>query len=193
MAKTLKAEDITFDRIRAWLNEPDAEEISETDRKIYDRWDYAYDQLKIEKPSAVINRLVHKFEISKAHAYKDLHNCQKLLNPINRHDLDWIRNFLIDDAQLQIKVARENVDHRAWQKARSDLIRIWAIEKGEKTGIDPELLGRNEYYVTINFGDKVEKINMNELHKMPVNKRVELTEYLFNDIDTDQAKFMLES
>jgi len=193
MPKTLKAEDITIDRLRAWLNDPGTEELSPKDREIYNRWDYAYDQLKIETPSSVINRLVSKFSISKAQAYRDLQHCQKLLNPINRHDLDWIRNFIIEDALLQIEVARENVDHKTWQKARADLIRIYMIEKGDKAAIDPELLGRNEYFITINFGDNVEKINMNELHKLPVNKRVELTNFLFNDIDIEDAKFIIES
>lgn len=193
MAKTLKAEDITLDRIRAWLNDPEAGELNATDRAIYDRWDFAYDQLKIEKPAAVVNRMIKRFEICKAQAYRDIQNCQKLLNPINRHDLDWVRNFIIEDALLQIKVARDRVDSRAWQKARADLIRMYAIEKEDNKGIDPELLGNNEYYITINFGDKLEKINLNELHKMPVNKRVDKTEFLFRDIDVDDAKFILGS
>ncbi|MDF1546410.1 MAG: hypothetical protein P1P88_01220 [Bacteroidales bacterium] len=193
MAKTHKAENITLDRIRAWLNDPDSSELSETDRAIYDRWDFAYDQLKIEKPAAVINRLMVKFDISKAQAYVDIRNCQRLLNPINRRDSDWLRNFIVDDAILQIKVARERVDSRAWQKARADLIRIYAIEKDDNKGIDPELLGGNEYFITINFGDHIEKINMNELHKMPLNKRIEKTEFLFQDIDEEDAKFILES
>lgn len=193
MARTKKAEDLTFDRIRAWLNDPEAGELNNLDREIYDRWDFAYDQLKIERPSAVATRIMKKYNVCRAQAYRDIQNCQKLLNPINRHDLEWIRNYIIENAMLQMKVAMENVDHRNWQKARADLLRIYALERSEKQGIDPGLLGRNEYFITINFGDKLEKINMNELHKMPVNKKLELTEYLFNDISTEDAKFILES
>lgn len=191
--KTLKAADVTLDRIRSWLNNPDSETLSETDRQIYDRWDYSYDQLKLEKPSSVINRLMAKFDISKAQAYRDIQNCQKLLNPVNRHDLEWVRNYIIEDALLQMKVAKENVDHKSWQKARADLIRIYQIEKGDNSIIDPELLGRNEYFITINFGAMAEKINMNELHKLPVNRRMELTNFLFADIGIEDAKVILES
>lgn len=193
MAKTTKADNITFDRIRAWLNNPENGELSAKDREIYDRWDFTYDQLKIEKPAAVINRLMAKFDVSKAQAYRDIRSCQRLLNPVNRRDLDWIRNFIVDDAILQIKVARDRLDSKAWQKARADLIKIYAIEKDERAGIDPELLGRNEYFIAINFGDKVEKVNLGELHKLPVNKRTELTEFLFQDIEIEDAKFILES
>jgi len=193
MAKTTKAENLSFDRIRAWLNDPDSGELSDKDREIYDRWDYAYDQLKIEKPAAVISRLMEKFSISKAQAYRDVRSCQRLLNPVNRRDLDWIRNFIVDDAILQIKMARNSLDSKSWQKARADLIKIFAIEKDDKAGIDPELLGRNEYYVAINFGNKVEKINMGELAKLPTNKRMELTEFLFQDIEVEDAKIILES
>jgi len=191
--KTKKAEDITLDRIRAWLNEPGAPELSETDRKIYDRLDFCYDQLKIEKPSSVIRRLIKKFEISQAQAYKDLTNCQKLLNPINRRELEWIRNFIVDDAILQMKVAKDRVDMKAWEKARGDLIRIYAIEKEDKTGIDPELLGNNQYFVAINFGEKAEMIDLNKLHKLPVEKRVKLSEFLYHDIEIEDAKFIMES
>lgn len=193
MPKTTKSDHLTLDRIRAWLNEPGSQELSDIDRAIYDRWDYAYDQLKIEKPSAVVNRLIGKFDISKAQAYVDIKNCQTLLNPINRRDLDWIRNFIVEDAMLQIKVAKQRFDLKAWEKARTDLLRIYAIEKEDKAGIDPELLGRNEYYVTINFGNNAEKINLNEIHKLPTNKRVQLTEFLYNDIEAEDAKFILES
>lgn len=193
MAKTIKAEDITLDRIRAWLNDPESGELSDKDREIYNRWDYAYDQLKTEKPAAVVNRLIAKFGVSRPQAYRDIKSCQRLLNPVNRRDVDWLRNFIVDDAILQIKVARDSLDTKAWQKARADLIKIYAIEKDEKAGLDPELLGRNEYFVAINFGDKIEKINLGELHKMPANKRQELTEFLFNDIDEKGAEFILES
>jgi len=187
------AENITFEKIRGWLNDSNAPALSELEKAIYERLDYAYDQLKIEPPSSVVSRLMRKFDISKNQAYRDIRDAQKLLNPINRQDLEWIRNFIIDDALLHIKVARERIDNRSWQKARADLIRIYAIEKSEKATIDPEMLGRNEYFVTINFGSHAEKINLNKLHELPDNRRIQLTDFLFADAQIEDVEFIMNS
>ena len=191
--RTLKAEDITLDRVRSWLNDPESEELSETDKKIYDRWDFCYDQLKIEKPAAVVNRLMQKYGVSKSQAYKDIADAQRLLNPINRRDLEWIRNFIVDDAILQMKVAKEALDFKAWEKARADLIKIYAIEKSDIAGIDPALLGNNNYYTMININNKTEVIDMSQIYKLPAEKRNQLTEFLFKDIDVQDAEEMMKS
>jgi len=191
--RTLKAEDITLDRVRSWLNDPESEELSETDKKIYDRWDFCYDQLKIEKPAAVVNRLMQKFGVSKSQAYKDIADSQRLLNPINRRDLEWIRNFIVDDAILQMKVAKEALDFKAWEKARGDLIKIYAIEKSDIAGIDPALLGNNNYYTMININNKTEIIDMSQIYKLPAERRSQLTEFLFKDIDVQDAEKMMKS
>jgi len=191
--KTIKAEHITIDRIRSWLNDPQSEELSEIDKAIYDRWDYCYDQLKIEKPSAVVNRLMQKFGIKKTAAYKDISDCQRLLNPINRRDLEWIRNYIVEDALFAIKLAKESLDMKAWEKARADLIKIYAIEKSDIAGIDPELLGNNQYYTMININNKTEVIDMGQIYKLPVEKRKELTDFLFKDIDIEDAKQIMET
>jgi hypothetical protein len=191
--KTDKAEHITLDRIRSWLNDPDSETLSPKDREIYDRWDYAYDQLKIEKPAAVANRLMQKFNIKRSQAFKDILDCQRLLNPVNRRDLEWIRNYIVDDAILQMKVAKEALDFKAWEKARADLIKIYAIEKNDIVGIDPELLGNNQYYIQLNVNNENKVIDMTKIHKLPEKKREELCEFLFQDIDIDDAEEMMKS
>jgi hypothetical protein len=191
--KTLKAENITLDRIRSWLNDPNSEELSLIDKAIYDRWDYCYDQLKIEKPAAVVNRLMQKFGIQKSQAYKDIYDCQRLLNPINRRDLEWIRNFIVDDAFLRIKLAKEALDFKAWEKACETLVKIYAIEKSDIAGIDPELLGNNQYYTVLNVNNKIEVIDMSQIYKLPADKRNQLCDFLFKDIDVQDAEELMKS
>jgi len=191
--KELPTNTLNFEKIRAWLNEPDAEEITPEQRLIYDRWDFAYDQLKLERPPSVARRLMLKYGVSRSTAYNDIGWCQKLLNPINRRDLEWVRNYLVEDAILQVNAARTALDMRAWDKASTRLLKLYAIERDEKDGIDPELLGNNNYYITVNFGDKVEKINLDELSKLPEKKRMSLTEAMFGEIDIEDAKTIMES
>ncbi len=186
-------ENTALEHIQAWLREPGTEELSAKEIEIYDRLDFCYDQLKIDRPVVVARKLMKKYGYTDRSAYYDIQRCQKLFNPINRRDLEWIRNFIVDDAILQIQVAREKFDQRAWNRARADLIKMYAIDKKDKAAIDPEMLGRNNYYITINYGAKAKKINMDELHKLPVNKRVELTSFLFQDVEIEDAKVIMES
>ena len=186
--------DVTFDRIRMWVDNPDSEELSAKDKEILSRWDFAYDQLKICKPYEVRNRLVKKFNIKISQAYNDIRNANKLFNPVNRRSKDWLRNFIVEDALLQIETAKQNLDNKAWQLARQDLIKIYAIEKNEEDGIDPELLGNNNYFIAVNFGNEIEKIDLSKLHAMPMERRQELTNFLFPELETiEDAEIIMNS
>ncbi len=178
--------DVTFDKIRNWINNPDDIGLSESDKRIYTRWDYAYDQLKIEKPSAVVNRLVKKFGISHTLAYWDIRQAQKLFNPVIRRETEWLRDIIVEDALLQMQVAKEMLDSRAWREARQDLIKIYAIDKANVEGIDPKMLGKNNYYILVNINNKVKKLDFNKLNELPVDKRIELTDdFLYKELDSE--------
>jgi len=187
--------DITFDKIRAWINDPNDEGLSESEKRIYARWDYAYDQLKIEKPSAVVNRLCKKFGISHTLAYWDIRQAQRLFNPVIRRETDWIRDVIIEDALLQMQVAKEMLDSKAWREARQDLIKIYAIDKANVDGIDPKNLGKNNYYILVNIDNNVKKLDFNKLNELPVDKRISLTdEFLYKELDSEQeAKDIMNS
>ena len=192
MPKT-KATEVTFDKIRQWVDNPDADDLSQKDKDIYERWTFAYDQLVHERTSAVVNRMMRKFDLSKAQAYLDITNCKKLLNPLYRKDTEWLRNFIIDDNILQIKVAKGINDAKAWQKANANLIRMYAIEKADKEGIDPNLLGNNSYYVMLNNGGETRKLDLDKIAQMDPGAKEKMTDYLFEDIDNDKAEFLINS
>jgi len=191
--KALPLNTVNYEKIRAWLNDPEAEELTAEQRHIYARWDYAYDQLKLENTAAVARRLMMKFKISRATAYNDIQYCNLLLNPINRRDAEWLHNFIVEDAILQIKAAREKIDMKAWQKARADLIKIYAINKANQSEFNPAQLGNNNYYIAINFGNEIEKINTNELDQLPENKKTDLINLLYKDIDISDAESIMNS
>lgn len=187
------AADLSYERIRAWLDDPETTELSENDKKIWERLDYAYDQLKITQPANVARRMQKKFGISYSQARRDIRTCERILSPANRRDADWLRNFIIEDAIKQIKSAEEKGDHKSWQRARADLIRMYSLEKDDQGQINPQELGNNTYYVLVNLGHKAEKIDMNKIHKLPEQRKVELTSELFRDIDIEEAKIIQNS
>jgi len=194
MPKQSPAIEVTFDKIRAWLNNSETVELSDNDKKIYERWDYAYDQLKVEKPAAVVQRLKTKFGISTALAYKDLRDCQKLLSPANRRDADWIQNFIIEELMLQIKVGRESLDKTLWQKATENLTKIWQTLKGDTNELDTELLGNNKYFIVIGNKSEVQKIDYDKISELPTEKLVEITDFLFSELESEkEAESIMKS
>ncbi len=188
-----KGEGQVLENIKAWLNDPDTNELSEKDKEILERLDFAYDQLKIDPPKIVARKMAAKFGYSVRNAQYDIQKCKILFNPINRRDVEWIRNFIIEDAILQIKAAREKLDMRAWNNARSQLLKLYIAEQKDKAEIDPEMLGNNKYYITVNFGNAAKKIDMNKLHELPEDKRLKLTEFLYSDINIEDAKEIMNS
>lgn len=189
-----RAAQLTFDRIRQWVDNPDAPDLSTKDKEIYTRWDFAYDQLKTNKPAAVVSRLQKKFNISASQARLDIRHATQLLNPINRRESEWIRNYIVEDAIDNIEIARKKQDLKAWQKARQDLIKVYELDKDEQDSIDPEALGQNNYYITIiqNNGE-AKKLNVDKLQELPEGKRVEYTNFLFEEIEDQEAEEIMNS
>jgi hypothetical protein len=178
--------------IRAWIDDKDTANLSEDQKLTLKRWEFAYDQLKTQRITVVISRIMKMFAVSHSTARKDVENCQKIFAPTLRLDNDFIRNFIVEDAMLQIQVARESLNHRAWQLARADLIKIIQMSN-DKEDLDPEMLGNNAYYITVNLGDKAKIIDLAELDKAPRDKKIPLNDILFQEVNQDQAKTIMNS
>ncbi len=178
--------EVTFDKIRNFVDNPDAPELTGSEKTILERLDFAYDQLKYNTTVAVVNRLMRKYEIKRSQAYIDIRNCKRIFNPIHRRDTEWLRNFIVEDAVKQLNIAQKNRNHKAWQLARKDLITIYGIDKKDDEAIDPTLLGHNNYFININVGDNErKKIDYDMLHKLPVNKRHKLTDFLYPELESE--------
>lgn len=184
---------LAFEEIQNFVNNPDAPELAPKHKEILKRWDFAYEQLKIEARPVVVKRLMYKFEISERLARMDVRNATLIFAPINRAESEWIRQFIIDDAMQQIKAAKAKGDMKAWEKARQSLIQVYKIDKEDEDKVPVELLGGNQYFFNINFGNKVEKIDLDKAHKLPINKRLELTEFLYQDITDADADEIINS
>lgn len=186
-----KTEELTLDRLRAFVN-GDYDKISDKDKKILLRLDFAYDQLKNETRANTVKRIVWKFKVSERQAQVDVKDCLRLFVPINRVDVEWLGNFIIEDAKLQLLGARAEGNHNARIKARAHLMKMFIVAKSEQSEIDPDMLGNNNYYVVVSNGDKMIQFNLDELNSLPLNKKMEITEdILFEEIDEEKAKLMM--
>jgi hypothetical protein len=184
---------VNLEEIRQWINDPHTTSLSTRQQKVWERLDFAYDQLKIEGQREVLARIQKKFGVSRTQAQRDVAMCQNLLAPVMRLQTDWLRNFIVEDAMLQIKVAREMLDHKAWHQARETLTKIVIAESQREAPIDPKMLGNNQYYAVINIGGNVQKIDLAKLNDMPVEKRQRLTDFLFQDVEEEEAIKIMNS
>jgi len=187
------AENVSLERLRAWIDNPNTEVLTADEKRIWERIDFAYDQLKTETPREVVNRIVKKFNISRTQATKDIQLCNQLLAPTNRTDIEWMRNFIISDAMLQIKVAQEMLDMKGWAAARDTIMKVYLNELNSQAPIDPELLGRNTYYALININGNVEKLELDKLTGLPREKKEELAQIILEDITPQVAETIMNS
>lgn len=189
----VKVDNLPLDRIRAWIENPDTEELSEVDKRILERIDFAYNLLKIEPPHKVIKNIVNRYKVSYDTACRDVEFTNKLWNPRLRITSEWLEQFIINDALSQMKACKQMLDMSTWQKTRADLIKVYTAMIGRQAPIDPQLLGHNNYFLAINFGGQVEKIDANKLNQLPAGKREELAEMLFPDIEDIEVESVMNS
>ena len=193
MNKKTRVEDMSVDMIRSWIANPDTVELSPIQKTILERIDFAYDNLKIEPSHKVVKKIVYKFKVSFETALLDVERCKKIFNPTLRVDAEWLEQFIVNDALKQIKACQKMLDHKHWQAARADLLKIYAHIKQAGDKIDPSILGDNNYFMVVNFGSNAQKIDYNKLNSLPIQERVELTDFLFQDADEVQIEEILES
>jgi len=184
-----------YEYIANWVNTPHHPQLNERQQNVFDRMSFAYDQLKLESPTTVVNRIVKKFNVKPSTARMDIQKCQAIFSPQLIRTAEWLENFIIEDAMKQIKVAQELLDMKAWQTARADLIKIYAKKIDRKQKINPSDLGHNQYYITVNFGNKyIEKLDLLKLHEMPIAQKMKrIANYLYQDKDIQEITEIIES
>lgn len=191
MPKT-SIQNIPLYKLRAYIDGK-TEYLSPIEQAQLDRLYFAYDQLKTESIWNAAKRIQRRFDVSISQAHRDVHDCKKLFNPTNKHDIDWIENFLIEDIKLQMNVAKAEQNHTAWANARTHLLRMYAIMSKKELGIDPEILGNNSYFAVAIANNQIIKLNLDEVFKLPENERLELSSsILYSEIDAETAKKMMD-
>jgi len=189
----MKTEKFDIQTIRTFLDNPDSPDLPEKEKKILKPLEYAYDMLKVAPPHAVMERLKKKFGISDSTAKKDITATEELFSPSLRISGEWLERFIIYDSLKLISVCKRKMDLKHWQLATATLTKIYLNKIAKDVQIKPEMLGNNQFFTVINVGDKVMKVDMNQLNKMPVGQRVDLTNDLFKDITEIEAELIMNS
>lgn len=184
----------TFNRLRNFLNSENTELVPK-DNEILERWKFAYDQLQIEKKHAVAIRLKKVFKISESLAYLDIFNAKKLFNPLNRHDIEferiWLVNQIKDDILTMKKMANVEKRSRILERLYDRFYKAIGLDKDEIERIDPELLGNNILIAQFVLGDQKIEINLDENRVVSKGVKDKLLAAMYGDITIEDAQILI--
>jgi len=184
-----------FNKLRSFLNNEDGE-LNQKDKDILERWKFAYDQLQVEKKHQTAIRLNKLYGVTIRQAYLDINNARKLFNPLNRHDIEFERIWLVNQIRDDIMAAKKitNVQKRIQLTDRlyERYYRALGLDKDEIDRIDPELLGHNKLIAVFNVDNRTFEFNLDEVNGIKSSVREHLIDIMHQDITIEDAKELLD-
>lgn len=194
MPKLIKTEDSSYNRILKWVQDPENCKLSAKDKEIYDRLDFADTQLR-RKPrkKEAANMIIAKYGVTKMTAYNYLWLAQKLFGSIHPINKDWWRNWLVEDILLLIESCKSSGDLKVWATAHANLVKALGLDQKEELPVDPDVLSQHNFYTVININNKMIKVDMDDLVKIPVSNRRRIIEALSKPITETEATEIMNS
>lgn len=195
MPKKQLAELTNYDRIKAWMLEPEkSKALTPTDKEVLERWDFADTQLRrFPKKKMVAEMIRKKFKGSVSRAYLDIYNAQRLFGSVHPFQKEWWRNFLIEDILVLLEAARKRADLKAWNAAHANLIKAAGLEKVDEDKVDPEIISKHNFFTVIQIGNANFKIDLDTFHSLPLVTRDKIIKELDKEIGEDIAFEIMES
>jgi len=183
-------EDVVLDNLKEYCLNPDSTKLSPKEKEMFDRWDVA-DNLLRQYPNRkdAASMMMEKFKgISRASAYRDLYNAQRLFGSMSRYDKNYWRDYLVNDILEVIKICKNQspADVRNINAAHSNLIKTLQLDKDDPE-IDIDKLEQHNYYLVANIGGQSMKMDLSKMYKLPVDTKAALAGCLSDEITEDIA------
>jgi hypothetical protein len=196
MPKAIAAEKTSYDRIREWLTIPDEDRsrLPKADREIFNRWDFADNQLRrFPRKRQVVDVIMKKFGGSISRAYNDVYQAQRLFASVHPLNKEWIRNWLIEDILIAIELAKKAGDRKALASEHNNLLKAAALEKMEEQKVDPEILSQHNFYIVVQNGKTHYKYNLESFQSLPLSTRNKIVKELDQEITDVEAIEIMNS
>lgn len=165
----------TLDRIIEWMADTTGMIVlTNDDKAIHDRFEYAYDHLRQQYPSAdVVAFLMKKFNISRRTAYNDIDNAKYVHGEIGKPNLSYEIKNLLEVSTKNIQQAILDGNPKVLALAIEARVKVLKLIQ-EDTTFPWHLLERNQYVLNIysagkNYSfdlDKVDQISPTELKQV---------------------------
>jgi hypothetical protein len=148
-------------------------------------------------PKNAVKLHLSKFsDISEVTAWRDLTLARKVYNSIHDFDYDFWLSWALSDIVETIQKCKEGgtaLHLKTIAQEHANLIR--AIGARPEEPVDPLRNEKHEFYIMVNMNNKSVKLDMNTLHKLPLNTIQELNAVLFagDEIDEQGAAEIMNS
>jgi hypothetical protein len=181
----------SFARIYEWVMNRDSSFISTKDKEIYERWDFCDNQLrKYGKQRDIESMMKAKFpNISIRQIQRDIENTRRLFSSITTINKDYEKLFLLEDIKETILEAKRTGNLKARAAAQKNMYLVLGLNKDDE--IDLSKLENHEYYLTIGTKDAILKIDLLNIHEMPLTARKRVSDMLESEITEAEAMQIL--
>mgnify|MGYP000162120534 CR=1 FL=1 len=138
---TIKTGDSSFDKIYAYYKDSTKYPLTPKQTELKDRWLAAFTlRQNFHSREQAANVLMEKYEISRAQAYRDLKNAERLFGNVMKADRDGSLAILSEYSHKYLLMAVKAKDLKAQGKALELLGQAWEVDKLDNQLINPEKL-----------------------------------------------------
>lgn len=119
-------------------------------------------------------------DVGRTQAYEDIRIAVRLFNTLHTFDFDFWHSWLINDIVKNIERCRNLRTAKAFQVIASEHANlIKAIGDKPEEIVDPRRNEKHAFYILVQNNNTQVKLDINNLHKLPVNTLQELNRALF--------------
>lgn len=137
----IKTGDSTFDKVYAYYKDPKKYPLRDKQLELKDRWLAAFAlRQNFHSREQATNVLMDKYKISRAQAYRDLRNAERLFGNVMKADRDGSLAILLEYSHKYLLMAVKAKDLKAIGKALDLMGKYSEIDKDVNVNFNPEKL-----------------------------------------------------
>lgn len=195
MAKQLSGRYDQRDKIINYIKTGDIDILSEKDKQYYEKLKFAY-QLWATNPVArnIVPILIQTYKMSQATAYEYVEDAKVIFSPLDNVDAIAAEKYLYEDIILAMRLAKENSDLNAWNKAHSNMVKLIEMVHKRSGTINYKTLGRNTYNIQIIAPTGTREIELESVVELTeAQMRMNAEAILSTEIDEKVALSIMQS
>lgn len=147
---TIKTGDSSFDKIYAYYKDPGKYPLTEKQTELKERWLAAFTlRQNFHSREQATNVLIEKYDISRAQAYRDLKNAERLFGNVMKADRDGSLAILLEYSHKFLLMAVKAKDLKSMGKALELMGKYSEIDKDNALTFNPEKLENKPVKVSV--------------------------------------------
>lgn len=169
----------TLDRLQAYYKAADTAKpiaLTKHQLEVHTRLDAAWTLLLDKKPEEkTITKLMKKFSISRAQAYRDLGDCKRLFGDVVKSTREADRYLLREMAMETYALSKKAGEFKEMNKAVDNLIKITGVQKDDANIPDAEAFLPSNYVLELkNNSGKDLTLNLEAIAQLPAHEYEEV-------------------